>query len=329
MRLKSIEKEGVLDSQFLEVTNVTKTYRAGAFKRKIAALDGLTIAFPLHKCTGLFGHNGAGKTTLIRLIFNISNPTKGHITLDGTDIEQMDRSRIGYMPEVDKTANVLTPWEILLNHCAIFRVENPKERTTAVLRQVGLLASKGKKSRELSKGMGRRLAFAQAVIHNPKFLVLDEPFSGLDPLGRADMHGWINEQKARGTTIILCSHELKESYSLCDEFNIIRKGRLVYSTINSDQESGQLLHQFVLKVRAVTVDALEQLRDDKQLPAWQEVVQEAEQVALCFSAYEQAAPWLAELSSGGYQVAAFNDGSEQLGTREDLLKLFDLGEQVA
>ena len=318
-----------MDSQFLEVTNVTKTYRAGAFKRKVAVLDSLTIAFPLHKCTGLFGHNGAGKTTLIRLIFGISNPTKGHITLDGTGVEQMDRSRIGYMPEVDKTSNVLTPWEILLYHCAIFRVENPKERATAALRRVGLLASKNKKSRELSKGMGRRLAFAQAVIHEPQFLVLDEPFSGLDPLGRSEMHSWINEQKQKETTIILCSHELKEAYMLCDEFNIIRKGRLAYSTINADSESGQLVHAFVLKVRGLTVDALEQLRDDKKLPAWQDVAQEAEQLSLCFAVYEQAAPWLAALGSGDYQIVTFSDGSEQLGTREDLLKLFDLGERVA
>lgn len=318
-----------MDSQFLEVTDVTKTYRAGAFKRKVAALDGLTIAFPLHKCTGLFGHNGAGKTTLIRLIFSISSPSKGHITLDGTEIEQMDRNRIGYMPEVDKTANVLTPWEILLNHCAIFRVENPKERATAALRRVGLLASKHKKSRELSKGMGRRLAFAQAVIHEPQFLVLDEPFSGLDPLGRSEMHGWINEQKARETTIILCSHELKEAYALCDEFNIIRKGRLVYSTINADRDTAPRAHAFVLKVRAVTIAALEQLRDVKKLPAWQEVAQEAEQVQACFATYEQAAPWLVALGRGNYQIAAFGESEEQLSSREDLLKFFDLGERVA
>ena len=321
--------EGDLDTQFLEVTNVTKTYRAGAFKRKLAALDGLTAAFPLHKCTGLFGHNGAGKTTLIRLIFGISNVTRGRITLDGTDIEQMDRNRIGYMPEVDKTSNVLTPWEILLNHCAIFGVENPRERSKEALRRVGLLASKDKKNRELSKGMGRRLAFAQAVIHEPQFLVLDEPFSGLDPLGRAEMHGWIMAQKERETTIILCSHELKEAHALCDEFNILRKGRLVYSTINLDDADGQQAHDFVIKVRSVTVDVLEKLRDDKQLPAWHEVEQGGEQVKLCFAAYEQVSPWLAALSSGGYQIAAFSDAGEQAGVREDLLKFFNLEERVA
>ncbi len=331
MRLKadSVERGEGLDSQFLAATNVTKTYRAGAFKSKVAVLDGLTIAFPLHKCTGLFGHNGAGKTTLIRLIFGISNPTKGHITLDGTDIAQMDRSRIGYMPEVDKTANVLTPWEILVNHCAIFRVDNPKEKTTAALRRVGLLASKDKKSRELSKGMGRRLAFAQAVIHEPQFLVLDEPFAGLDPLGRAEMHGWINMQKDKGTTIILCSHELKEAYALCDEFNIIRKGRLVYSTLHADHDCAQLQHACVLKVRAVTVADLEQLCQNKRLPAWQEVTQEAEQVSMHFTAYEQIPSWLTALSDAGHQIAAFSDGGEQIGTRNDLLKLFDLGEKVA
>ena len=142
------------------------------------------------------------------------------------------------------------------------------------------------------------------------------------------MAGSTNRNK-KETTIILCSHELKEAYTLCDEFNIIRKGRLVYSTINADSETEQLVYAFALKVRGVTVDALEQLRDDKQLPAWQDVAQEAEQVSMCFAAYEQAAPWLAALGSGGYQIVAFSDGSEQLGTREDLLKLFDLGERVA
>ena len=134
-----------LQAQFLEVNNVTKTYRAGAFSRKVAVLNNLTLVFPLHKCTGLFGHNGAGKTTLIRLIFGISNPSKGQITIGGTEIEQMDRSRVGYMPEVDKTANVLTPWEILLNHCAIFRVDNAKERAKELLQRVGLFSSKKQK----------------------------------------------------------------------------------------------------------------------------------------------------------------------------------------
>lgn len=326
---KNTEMEESLDTQFLEVTNVTKTYSAGVFKRKVAALDGLTLAFPLHKCTGLFGHNGAGKTTLIRLIFGISKPSKGKIMLDGTEIEQMDRSRIGYMPEVDKTANVLTPWEILLNHCSIFSVDNPRERVTEVLRRVGLLSSKNKKSRELSKGMGRRLAFAQAVIHEPQFLVLDEPFSGLDPLGRSEMHGWIMEQKAKDTTVILCSHELKEAYALCDEFNIIRKGQLVYSTINADGDVVPPVSNFIIKVRETTVTALEKLRKSKKLPKWQDIAKEEEQVRLVFATYEQVTPWLTALSGSGCRVVSFTDGIEQPDTREDLLKFFDLGEKVA
>ena len=143
------------------------------------------------------------------------------------------------------------------------------------------------------------------------------------------MHSWIMEQKAKQTTIILCSHELKEAYSLCDEFNIIRKGRLVYSTLSTDDDSEQHTHAFTVAVRAVTVDVLERLRGKKKLPEWQAIEQQEELVKLCFATYEQAAPWLAALSSGSYQLASFSDRGDRFDMRQELLKFFDLGEKVA
>ena len=316
----------------LQIQEVSKIYRQGLIPKKTWVLDRLTVSFPLHKCTGLFGHNGAGKTTLIRLIFGISRPSAGTITLDGANIQQLDKSKVGYMPEVDKTASLLTPFEILRGHCALFAVKDSATRIDAVLHKVGLLASKNKKSHALSKGMGRRLAFAQAIIHQPHFLILDEPFAGLDPLGRSDMHSWINEQKQQGTTVILCSHELKEAYALCDEYNIIRKGRLVYSTMATDNGASRKEGQFAISisVKGTTVqeltEQLEQLASRQKLPAWQGVEQGNEQVQLQFADYSQAASWLAILVADGFTIGAFQTAEP---TQDELLKYFDLEEQVA
>lgn len=328
--MSNISGEYPMRMKFLEVNNVTKTYRADVLRKKMVALNNLSVTFPLQKCTGLFGHNGAGKTTLIRLIFGISNPSKGKITIDGSDINDLDKTKIGYMPEVDKTANVLTPCEILRNHCAIFRIKNAKEKITETLTKVGLLASKNKKSAALSKGMGRRLAFAQAIIHEPQFLVLDEPFSGLDPLGRADMHTWITEQKDRNTTIILCSHELKEAYSLCDEYNILRKGNLVYSTVTTPDITVDDIKKLVFEiiVAGVNADTLEQMQSKYNLPMWVSSEQQEELTKVCFTEYSQAAQWMANLATSDYHIVSFTTNNEQK-PHDGLLKFFDLGEQVA
>lgn len=316
----------------LQVQEVSKIYRQGLIPKKTRVLDQLTVSFPLHKCTGLFGHNGAGKTTLIRLILGISRPSAGTITLDGASIQELDKSKVGYMPEVDKTASLLTPFEILRGHCSLFAIEDSVTRIDAVLHKVGLLASKNKKSYTLSKGMGRRLAFAQAIIHQPHFLILDEPFAGLDPLGRADMHSWINEQKQLGTTVILCSHELKEAYALCDEYNIIRKGRLVYSTMVVDNDTSHNGGQFAISILANKTTAqelaeqLEQLASQQKLPAWQGDELGNEQVRLSFADYSQAASWLTILVAEGYTIGAFQAAEP---TQDELLKYFDLEEQVA
>ena len=314
--------------QVLEATNVVKVYRTGVLQKKTVVLNNLSATFPLQKCTGLFGHNGAGKTTLIRLIFGISKASKGKITLNGENVSKLDRRKIGYMPEVDKTASLLTPYEILKGHCAIFKVNDTVEKIDTILTRVGLFASRHKKSRELSKGMGRRLAFAQAVIHEPQFLVLDEPFSGLDPLGRSDMHRWIEEQKTKDTTVILCSHELKEAYSLCDEYNIINRGRLVYSTLGTDRSQTDRGDLLAIKVAEVTENDLEELRDSKKLPAWQEIERTATTTVISFPDYTDATKWLSHLTASGLTIVSFQPFSQHK-SEDELLKFFDQEEQVA
>ena len=315
-----------MTTESLQVNSITKIYSADIFKRKLIILDKLSLEFPLQKCTGLFGHNGAGKTTLIRLIFGISRPNGGNITIAGSDISAINRRKIGYMPEIDKTASNLTPKEIITSHCMLFELDDIENRTKNILDKVGLLASWNKKSSSLSKGMGRRLAFAQATVHEPDFLILDEPFSGLDPLGRADMHNWISEQKARQATVILCSHELRESYSLCDEFNIINKGRLVYSTLESEKQLPAPL--FAITVADVSEEQFQTFQADSNLPNPLLLRQNDNHLWAQFDSYETAYQWLQYLTQKDIRVTMFGD-SDQDNQQVEMLKFFKLSEQSA
>ena len=315
--------------EILRVNGITKVYAGDVLKRRLVVLDNLSVDFPLQKCTGLFGHNGAGKTTLIRLIFGLNRPTRGKITIGDADIKAIDKRRIGYMPEVDKTSNSLTPKEIISNHCKIFSLDDVVGRTKRVLAKVGLLASWNKKSMELSKGMGRRLSFAQSIVHEPHFLILDEPFSGLDPLGREDMHSWIMEQKAKDVTVILCSHELKEAYLLCDEFNILRKGKLVYSTMGSESRLDASVLLYAITMEEMTMESFQPYQSESglQAPLFLEPQAEGGLVAR-FDDYQLASQWLTFLFAKGVKISMFSDNKQEKIERE-MLKFFDLGEHVA
>ena len=317
-----------MTTETLQINAITKIYAADVFKRKLTILDNLSLEFPLKKCTGLFGHNGAGKTTLIRLIFGISRPNSGSITIAGANISALNRSKIGYMPEVDKTASSLTPREIITNHCLLFELDDIENRTKNILDKVGLLASWNKKSSSLSKGMGRRLAFAQATVHEPDFLILDEPFSGLDPLGRADMHNWIAEQKSRQTTVILCSHELRESYSLCDEFNIINKGKLVYSTLDDGKHLKMPAPLFAITMADVSEEQFQNIQTEANLPNPLLLRLNDNQLWAQFDSYEAAYQWLQYLTQKDIRVTMFGD-NDQDNQQVEMLKFFKLGEQSA
>jgi len=136
------------------------------------------------------------------------------------------RQKIGYMPENQQLASRLTCEENLKLHYSLITGSFlPHEKACKALQDVGLLEHKGKKVSDLSKGMGRRLAWSMANISDPQFLVLDEPFSGLDPLGRIELDRWLGEKVKAGKGILLCTHELKVALSLCDRLQILRLGK--------------------------------------------------------------------------------------------------------
>lgn len=313
----------------LDLRNVTKVFKYDLLKPKQTVIQNLTCRFPDGACTGLLGHNGAGKTTTIRLILGLLKPDAGSILFQNHKITTAAKAQIGYMPEVNKLAAGLTVEEILYHHLLIFMPEQfrtaaaRKDAVTKKLKEVNLTAHKGKKVGKLSKGMGRRLAWAQATIHSPKLLILDEPSSGLDPLGRSEMLGWIGEEKKKGTSIILCTHELAQISSLCDHFHLLKKGLLVMTSlpdVAATTGEGCTLYDWAQKyavhVSGIGESQVAKMAAEKKLKKPARLRQAGMSAVLGFDSYENAAVWVSELIAAGCMILKFAE--EMVLTEEDV-----------
>ena len=219
----------------LQFENLSKTFKQDLFKKPQIAVNGVNCGFRTGACTGFIGHNGAGKTTSIKMVFGLIHPTEGRVLFKGNPIKNIDKKLIGYMPETNKLPKMLNSEEILKYHLKSFKPKGltPRgynDRIEGKLREVGLLDHRKKRVANLSKGMGRRLAWAQATIHDPELIILDEPFSGLDPIGRHLIAELIEKLKSKNVSIILCTHELWSVEALCNDVHILNNGKLVYSS---------------------------------------------------------------------------------------------------
>lgn len=224
-----------MSEYILEIKNLRKVFDSDLFKEKVEAIKNISCRFPEGSATAVIGHNGAGKTTTIRTLLGLLKPTEGEILYKGSPITKEDRSNIGYMPEVHRLTGALTPKETLAIHLKFFAhipKRDHEELVEKALKRVGLEDHKGKYLKNLSKGLQRRLAFALATIHSPKLLILDEPFSGLDPLAHGHMEKWIREEKSRGATIIMSSHQVSSIVKTCDFFHVILNGEIAYSSVD-------------------------------------------------------------------------------------------------
>lgn len=317
----------------LDLQGLKKTFSSDLLEKSQVVIDNLSCSFPEGKCTGLLGHNGAGKTTTIRMILGLIRPDEGKILFYGSPITTADKAEIGYMPEIKKLPNALTPREVLKGHLNLFKKpRNPKQIIEEKLEQVGLANHQNKKIQHLSKGMARRLAWAQATIHNPKMLIVDEPFSGLDPLGRRQMQSWIEEQKKHGTTILLCTHELWTVQALCDDIHILNKGKLVLTSIDREGTAPSQdvvvtpkttfdgRHQYNIHISGTDEPTLRQLGEDSHLLPWQHYNQSGFLSILGFTDYISAAAWLATCLENGIVVTRFGD--ETFIEEEELLPYF-------
>lgn|GEM_PF-413058 len=319
----------------LNINCVRKVFNTDVFKGKQLVLNDMSLHLLRSRCTGLLGHNGAGKTTTIKLILGLIRPDRGDVLFDGRPMVTADRRRLGYMPEINKLPANLTAHEILTFHLDLmgpagWDKRKKKEAIDEALQQVKLSDHRRKRIKQMSKGMARRVAWAQATIHKPSVLILDEPMSGLDPVGRYAMRDWIQDIRKSGTTILLCTHELSTVQALCDEVYILRRGAVVFSTLDTSSgnaspvksmhESAASWPKFALHISGTNGEGVAALQRSRNLPPPPRQEQDGFLVKLGFMQYSDAAKWLAATSEAGMVVVRFGDASPM--DEEELLSHF-------
>ena len=247
----------------IETENLTKDYPLGFWRtRPYRALDRLTLGVEPGEVFGFLGPNGAGKTTTLKLLLNLVFPTSGRAEILGRPPGDVGvRRRIGYLPEHPYFYDHLTAEELLSYFGKLFGLPpgDRARRASALLDQVGLGAERRLPLRRYSKGMLQRVGIAQALLNEPEVVFLDEPMSGLDPLGRRLVRGLVLSLRDRGTTVFFSSHILSDAEAMCGRVAILAGGRLL-----STGRIAELLESNVkgweVIVERVSDTALEQLR---------------------------------------------------------------------
>jgi ABC-2 type transport system ATP-binding protein len=217
----------------VDIQGLTKDYEVGfARKRKVRALDGISLTVNRGEIFGFLGANGAGKTTTLKLLMSLIFPTAGHARILGHDIADIAmHQRIGYLPENPYFYDYLTAREFL-HYCGeLFGHDRARRerRTKELLARVNLETKNwDRQMRKLSKGTLQRVGLAQALVNDPEIVFLDEPMSGLDPIGRREVRDLIASLKQDGKTVFMCSHILSDIEVLCDRVAILKQGRLAH-----------------------------------------------------------------------------------------------------
>lgn len=215
----------------LELVKVQKSFGG------VRAVDGLSLAVAEGETFGFLGTNGAGKTTTIKILLGLTPSDSGRAAIFGKDPRDVHtRRKIGYMPETAYYYPFLKAGELLAFYgrlCGMNKSEI-KKRTEELLVDVGLVNVAGKQLKTFSKGMLQRVGIAQALLHDPDLLILDEPFTGLDPLAKIHFRDLILNLKRKGKTVFFSSHELSEAELICDRVAILKEGRCVYDGLTTE-----------------------------------------------------------------------------------------------
>jgi ABC-2 type transport system ATP-binding protein len=229
----------------LATHELTKDYYVGFWrKRPYRALDRLTLEVGAGEVFGFLGPNGAGKTTTLKLLMQLVYPTGGSAEILGRPLgDQSVKQRIGYLPENPYFYDHLTAEELLVYYASLFGIRGAERasRAAKLLDEVGVGAERRLQLRKFSKGMLQRVGIAQALINTPELVILDEPMSGLDPLGRRDVRTLILRLRDAGCTVFFSSHVLSDAEALCSRVAILAKGRLV--------TAGRLTDMLALRAR--------------------------------------------------------------------------------
>src|SRR5437762_9334621 len=217
----------------LATYELTKDYAVGFWRpRPYRALDRLTVDVQPGEVFGFLGPNGAGKTTTLKLLMQLVFPSSGRAEILGYPVGDLRlKRRIGYLPENPYFYDHLTAEELMTYFAALFGYSRHDSRARAdrLLDEVGIGAERRLQLRKFSKGMLQRVGIAQALVNDPELVILDEPMSGLDPLGRRDVRSLILRLRDRGCTVFFSSHVLSDAEALCSRVAILARGRLVAS----------------------------------------------------------------------------------------------------
>ena len=229
----------------IETRNLSKVYRDFWGRQKVRALKALDLEVRRGEIFGLLGPNGSGKTTTIKLLLGLLFPTSGQALVFGKEASDVTKNeRIGYLPEESYLYRFLNAEETLDFYGRLFDMPASvrRQRTAELISMVKLDWAKRRQLKEYSKGMTRRIGLAQALINDPELIVLDEPTTGLDPIGCREMKDLILKLREQGKTVLMCSHLLADVQDVCDRIAILHQGEL--------KELGRV--DSLLKVRDVT-----------------------------------------------------------------------------
>lgn len=282
----------------LRVTDLEKTFRIGFFRKKVEALRGVSFDVHAGEIFGLLGPNGAGKTTAIKTVLRLIFPDKGEVRIFGKPPGDREAvKRMGYMPENPYIYQYLRPLEFLDLCGRLVGLERKSRlaRCEELLERVGLGHARDRPIGKFSKGMMQRVGLAQALLHDPELLVLDEPMSGLDPIGRKQIRDLLVEQRERGKTLVFTSHILSDVEMLCDRVVIMQNGKInAAGTMDDLLERGK----HIIEIRLANVDDTLATR----LAENATVTQNAGRHVLHVEGQERVNPLLATALEGGAAI---------------------------
>lgn len=288
----------------IEIKGLTKDYAVGFWKKRPRrALDHLNLAVEPGETIGLLGPNGAGKSTTLKILFRLIFPTSGTARILGRELDDLSvHSRLGFLPENPSFYDHLSAEEFMMFAAGLLGLTRSecRRRTGELLERAGLGETKRLRIRKFSKGMVQRLGIAQALINDPEVVFLDEPMSGLDPVGRRDVRNLILDLRRQGKTVFFSTHILSDAETLCDRVAILNRGRLL-----GCGELQQILATSVSSAEMVLENPSQDVLD-KLTPYARAIVRTGDRVRIEFDEEQNSNALLEIAIAGGARVHSFN-----------------------
>lgn len=295
----------------LQLEGVAKTYTPGLFRKPVSVLESLDLTVRRGEIYGFLGVNGAGKTTTFKIVLGLLRATRGRGQLLGLPLGHREaRARIGFLPELPAYYPHLTVRELLRFGRDLSGVARDDARDARLLEELGVDVVHDRSTRKLSKGQLQRLGLAQALAHEPEFLILDEPMSGLDPVARGRVKEVLRAQHAAGRTLLLSTHILADIEVLADRIGLLSGGRLVMEGTPRDLLAGSPATVVLEGAGGLPADALSGMPEGSTIQVAPE--NEAWSIHLDSPSSEQLDACLRRLVRGGARVHAVETRREDL-----------------